>query len=104
VVVSLDPHFFFQLCRFTYDHATSGQGPELAASQRSLTTFGPPSGLRFPTAGYCITIPVGSGNTINDKNWLLGEITKIIKIIIANGLPITEGKSEVWINPLITGG
>jgi len=30
-------------------------------------------------------------------------ITRIMKIVIANGLPIAEGKSEVWINPLITG-
>jgi hypothetical protein len=25
------------------------------------------------------------------------------KNVIANGLPISEGKSEVWIHPLITG-
>jgi hypothetical protein len=31
-------------------------------------------------------------------------MTRIKKIVIANGLPITEGKSEVWIHPLITGG
>jgi hypothetical protein len=31
-------------------------------------------------------------------------ITRTIKIIIANGLPTTEGKSEAWIHPLITGG
>jgi hypothetical protein len=31
-------------------------------------------------------------------------ITRIMKIAIANGLPITEGKSEVLINLLITGG
>jgi hypothetical protein len=31
-------------------------------------------------------------------------MTRIIKIVIANGLPIAEGKSEVWIHPLITGG
>jgi hypothetical protein len=31
-------------------------------------------------------------------------ITKIIKIVIANGLPIAEGKSEFWIHSLITGG
>jgi hypothetical protein len=30
-------------------------------------------------------------------------ITKIIKIVIANGLPIAERKSEVLILPLITG-
>jgi hypothetical protein len=30
-------------------------------------------------------------------------VTRIIKIVIANGLPIAEGKSEVWIQPLITG-
>jgi hypothetical protein len=30
-------------------------------------------------------------------------MTRIIKIVIANGLPIAEGKSEVWIQPLITG-
>jgi hypothetical protein len=30
-------------------------------------------------------------------------ITRIIKIIIANCLPITEGKSEVLNYPLITG-
>jgi hypothetical protein len=29
-------------------------------------------------------------------------ITRIIRIVIANGLPITEEKSEVWIHPLIT--
>jgi hypothetical protein len=28
---------------------------------------------------------------------------RIIKIVTANGLPIAEGKSEVWIYPLITG-
>jgi hypothetical protein len=27
-----------------------------------------------------------------------------IRIIIANGLPIAEGKAEVWIHHLITGG
>jgi len=31
-------------------------------------------------------------------------ITKIMTMITANGLPIAEGKSEVWIHPLITGG
>jgi hypothetical protein len=31
-------------------------------------------------------------------------MTRIIKIVIANGLPIAEGKSEVWINYLITVG
>jgi hypothetical protein len=30
-------------------------------------------------------------------------VTRIIKKVIANGLPIAEGKSEVWIQPLITG-
>jgi hypothetical protein len=30
-------------------------------------------------------------------------ITRIIKIVIANDLPIADGKSEFWINPLITG-
>jgi hypothetical protein len=30
-------------------------------------------------------------------------MTRIIKIVTANGLPITEEKSEVWIHPLITG-
>jgi hypothetical protein len=29
----------------------------------------------------------------NDKKSLLGEMTRIIKIVIANGLPIAEGKS-----------
>jgi hypothetical protein len=29
-------------------------------------------------------------------------ITRIMKIVIAKGLPTTEEKSEVWINPLIT--
>jgi len=29
-------------------------------------------------------------------------IIRIIKIVIANGLPITEEKSEVWIYPLMT--
>jgi hypothetical protein len=85
----LDSPCFFQLCRFTYDHATSGQGPGLTVSQRSFTIFGPPSGLLIPTASYCIPIPAGSGNT-NDKNLLLGEMTKIIKIVIANGLPIAK--------------
>jgi hypothetical protein len=28
---------------------------------------------------------------------------RIIKIVIANGLPSAEGKSEDWIHPLITG-
>jgi hypothetical protein len=27
-----------------------------------------------------------------------------MEIVIANGLPIADGKSEVWIHPLITGG
>jgi hypothetical protein len=40
---------------------------------------------------------------INDKNSLLAEISRIIKIVIANGLPRAEGKSEVLIHPLITG-
>jgi hypothetical protein len=31
-------------------------------------------------------------------------MTRIIKIVIANGLPIAEGKSEVLIYHLITGG
>jgi hypothetical protein len=31
-------------------------------------------------------------------------MTRIIKIVIANGLPIAEEKPEVWISPLITGG
>jgi hypothetical protein len=31
-------------------------------------------------------------------------ITRIIKVVIANNLPIAEGKSEVWIHPLITWG
>jgi hypothetical protein len=31
-------------------------------------------------------------------------MTRIIKIVTASGLPITEGKSENWIHPLITGG
>jgi hypothetical protein len=31
-------------------------------------------------------------------------ITRIIKIVIANGLPSAEGKSEVFIHPLITDG
>jgi hypothetical protein len=30
-------------------------------------------------------------------------MTRIIKIVIASGLPTSEGKSEVWIHPLITG-
>jgi hypothetical protein len=30
-------------------------------------------------------------------------ITRIIKTVTANGLPIAEGKSEVLIHPLITG-
>jgi hypothetical protein len=30
-------------------------------------------------------------------------MTRIIQIVIANGLPITEEKSEVWNRPLITG-
>jgi hypothetical protein len=30
-------------------------------------------------------------------------ITRIMKIVIANGLPITDGKSEVWIYSIITG-
>jgi hypothetical protein len=38
----------------------------------------------------------------NDKNLPLGEMTMIIKIVIANGLPIAEGKSEFWIHPLMT--
>jgi hypothetical protein len=29
-------------------------------------------------------------------------ITRIMKMVIANGLPIAEGKSEVWIHPIIT--
>ena len=95
MVVSLDPPYFFQLCRFTYYHATSGQSPELTVSQRLFTTFGPPSGLLIPTAD--------SDHTINDKNLLLGVITRIIQIVVANGLPTTEGKLEVWIHPLIIG-
>jgi len=31
-------------------------------------------------------------------------MTRITKIVIANGLPIIEGKSEAWIHLLITGG
>jgi hypothetical protein len=31
-------------------------------------------------------------------------MTRIMKTGTANGLPIAEGKSEVFINPLITGG
>jgi hypothetical protein len=30
-------------------------------------------------------------------------MTKIMRAVIANGLPTAEGKSEVLINPLITG-
>ena len=30
-------------------------------------------------------------------------ITRIIQIVFASGLPTAEGKSEVWIHPLITG-
>jgi hypothetical protein len=29
-------------------------------------------------------------------------ISRIIKIVTANGLPMAEGKSEVYIHPLIT--
>jgi hypothetical protein len=29
-------------------------------------------------------------------------MTMTIEIVIANGLPTSEGKSEVWIHPLIT--
>jgi hypothetical protein len=39
----------------------------------------------------------------NDKNSLWGETTTIIKVVIANGLPIAEEKSEVLIYPLVTG-
>jgi hypothetical protein len=35
---------------------------------------------------------------------ILGEMTRIIKIVIANGLPSAEGKSEVLIQALITVG
>jgi hypothetical protein len=35
-------------------------------------------------------MPAGSDNTVNDKNSLLGEMIRIIKIVIANGLPIAE--------------
>jgi hypothetical protein len=59
--------------------------------------------LLIPTAGYRITIPAGSDHTVNDKNSLLGEMTRIIQTVIANGLPKAEGKPEVWIHPLITG-
>jgi hypothetical protein len=31
------------------------------------------------------------------------EMARSMKNVIANGLPITEGKSEVWIHPLIAG-
>jgi hypothetical protein len=29
--------------------------------------------------------------------------TRVIELVIANGLPIAEGKSEFWIDPLIIG-
>jgi hypothetical protein len=31
-------------------------------------------------------------------------LKRIIRILLANGLPIADGKYEVWINPLITRG
>jgi hypothetical protein len=34
---------------------------------------------------------------------ILGEMTMIIKIVTANGLPIAEGKTKVLIHPLIIG-
>jgi hypothetical protein len=40
---------------------------------------------------------------INNRNSLFGEMTSILKIMIANGLPIAGGKSEIWIYPLIIG-
>jgi hypothetical protein len=52
--------------------------------------------LLIPTAG--------SDHTINDKNLLLGVITRIIQIVVASGLPINGGKSEVLIHPLIIDG
>jgi hypothetical protein len=48
-------------------------------------------------------MPAGGDHKVNDKNSLLGEMIRIIKIVIANGLPIAEGKSEVFILPLIIG-
>jgi hypothetical protein len=39
----------------------------------------------------------------NDKNSLWGETTTIIKVVIANGLPIAKEKSGVLIYPLATG-
>jgi hypothetical protein len=36
------------------------------------------------------------------KNSLWGELTRIMQIVIANGLPIAEEKPEVRIHPLIT--
>jgi hypothetical protein len=43
-----------------------------------------------------------SSVTINDRNSPLGEMTRIIKTVNANGLPIAEGKSYILINTLIT--
>jgi len=37
----------------------------------------------------------------SEKTFIL-VITRIMQIVIANGLPITEGKSLILINPLIT--
>jgi hypothetical protein len=34
---------------------------------------------------------------------MLGEIKWIMKVVIANSLPIAEGKLEVWVHPIITG-
>jgi hypothetical protein len=49
-------------------------------------------------------VPAGGDHTVNDKDSLLGEIIRIIEsLVIAKGLPIAEGKSEVLIHPLITG-
>jgi hypothetical protein len=44
---------------------------------------------------------IGSSSTFK---LILGEMTRIMKIVIANGLPTTEGKSEALIHPLITAG
>jgi hypothetical protein len=42
---------------------------------------------------------IGSSSTFK---LILGEMTRIIKIVIANGLPSAEEKPEVLIHPLIT--
>jgi hypothetical protein len=67
---------------------------------KSTTTIIPMMAKKFMSVSPFFPV-IGSSSTFK---LILGKMTRIVKIVIANGLPTSERRSDDWIHPFIAVG